>query len=98
MGNCAPLASIDIKLQGYTEELMQNKIGAVVAIEPKTGEILVLSSAPTYDPNLLTIGRGRGKAYAKLAKDSLNPLFNRATMAKYPPGVKSMTKLNYGSE
>lgn len=80
------IASIDIKLQGYAEELMQNKIGAVVAIEPKTGEILVLSSSPSYDPNLLTINRERGKAYAKIAKDSLNPLFNRATMAKYPPG------------
>jgi penicillin-binding protein 2 len=80
------VASIDIELQGYAEELMKNKIGAIVAIEPNTGEILVLSSTPSYDPNLLTINRGRGEAYSKLAQDSLKPIFNRATMAKYPPG------------
>jgi len=80
------IASIDLPLQAYIEQLMNNKTGAVVAIEPKTGEVLAMVSSPTYDPNLLTINRKRGEAFAQLEKDSLNPLFNRATMAKYPPG------------
>lgn len=80
------ISSIDIDLQSYAELLMQNKIGAIVAIEPKTGEILSMVSSPTYDPNMITINRSRGKNYQKLQKDSLKPLFNRAIMAEYPPG------------
>ena len=57
--------SIDIKLQQYGERLLQNKIGAIVAIEPATGEVLALVSSPTYDPNLL-VGRIRGKNYKML--------------------------------
>jgi len=78
-------SSIDADLQQYGEKLMQNKIGAVVAIEPATGEILSMISAPTYDPNLL-VGRNKKKNYPKMALDTLKPLYNRATMAKYPPG------------
>ena len=77
--------SIDIELQKYGELLMSHKIGAIVAIEPKTGEILALVSSPTYDPSLL-IGRERGKNYRDLVNDNLKPLFDRATMAAYPPG------------
>ncbi len=77
--------SIDIKLQDYGEKLMQGKKGSIVAIDPKTGEVLCLVSAPTYDPNLLC-GAIRGANFAKLNGDSLKPLFNRATMAMYPPG------------
>lgn len=77
--------TIDIILQEYGELLMRNKKGSIVAIEPKTGEILALVSAPNYDPNLL-VGRDVRKNYPKLSKDSLNPLFNRALMAQYPPG------------
>ena len=78
--------SIDIKLQEYGERLMQNKIGAIVAIEPATGEVLALVSSPTYDPNLL-VGRARGKNYKKLFNDTRRkPLFDRAIMAAYPPG------------
>jgi len=77
--------TIDIMLQEYGELLMQNKKGSIVAIEPKTGEILALVSAPNYNPNLL-VGRDVRKNYPKLSKDSLNPLFNRALMAQYPPG------------
>lgn len=77
--------SIDIELQQYGEYLMQNKIGAVVAIEPSTGEILAMVSTPTYDPSIL-IGRERGKNYMQLNKDPLKPLFDRAIMACYPPG------------
>lgn len=77
--------SIDIKLQEYAESLMVNKIGAVVAIEPSTGEILCMVSSPTYDPTIL-IGRQRGENYAKLNSDPLKPLFDRSLMAAYPPG------------
>ena len=77
--------SIDVGLQKYAESLMSNKIGAIVAIEPATGEILALVTSPTYDPTLL-VGRNRGKNYKELAKDKYKPLFNRATMAAYPPG------------
>lgn len=77
--------SIDLELQAYGEKLMQNKIGSIVAIEPKTGEILCMISSPSYDPNLL-VGRVRSKNYVELQRDSIKPLFNRATMATYPPG------------
>ena len=77
--------TIDADIQAYGELLMQNKIGSIVAIEPSTGEILAFISSPTYDPNML-VGRKRGKNYRKLSIDSLNPLFNRAIAAKYPPG------------
>lgn len=77
--------SIDIGLQQFAESLMVNKIGAVVAIEPETGEILALVTSPTYDPSLL-VGRERGKNYATLTKDWRKPLLNRAVMGAYPPG------------
>lgn len=77
--------SIDADLQAYGEKLMRGKTGAIVAIEPATGEILALVSSPTYDPSVL-VGRERGKNYAKLTRDPANPLFDRAIMAMYPPG------------
>ncbi len=77
--------SIDRDLQEYGEQLMQNKKGSIVAIEPATGEILAIVSAPSYDPNLL-VGRYRADNYMELLQDSLKPLFNRALMAMYPPG------------
>lgn len=76
---------IDIHLQQYGEALMKGKVGAIVAIEPKTGEILALVSSPSYDPNLL-VGRERGKNYHILANDPRNPLYDRTIMAAYPPG------------
>jgi len=79
------ISTIDINLQKYGEKLMQNKIGSIVAIEPSTGEILTLVSSPGYNPELL-VGRSRADNYYKLNVDSLKPLFNRATMAQYPPG------------
>ena len=78
--------TIDLDLQAYGESLMANKIGAIVAIEPASGEILSMISAPTYDPRLLTMGTQRGTAYQQLAGDSLEPFLNRAVMAQYPPG------------
>lgn len=77
--------SLDIELQQYAESLMVNKKGAVVAIEPKTGEILCMVSAPGYDPTLL-IGRERGKNYNRLRTDPDKPLFDRSLMGAYPPG------------
>lgn len=80
------VSTIDLNLQKYGERLMRNKKGSIVAIEPSTGEVLCLISAPTYDPNLL-VGIKRAANYQSLAADdSLVPLFNRALMAKYPPG------------
>lgn len=77
--------SLDIKLQQYAESLMQGKRGAVVAIEPKTGEVLCMVSFPNYDPTLL-VGRQRGENYKKLVSDESLPLFDRAIMGTYPPG------------
>lgn len=77
---------IDLELQRYGDSLMQNKVGAVVAIEPATGEILCQVTAPTFDPNLMSVHNNRGYAYAYLLQDSLKPLFDRSSNAKYPPG------------
>jgi len=79
------VATIDAKLQAYGERLMSNKVGSIVAIEPSSGEILAMVSGPDYDPTDLT-GRNRRKNWARLALDPLNPMFNRATQAMYPPG------------
>jgi penicillin-binding protein 2 len=77
--------SLDADIQAYGELLMQNKIGSLVAIEPSSGEILALITAPSYDPNLL-VGRVRSENYLRLQDDSLKPLMNRAIMGTYPPG------------
>ena len=78
--------TIDIELQSYGEKLMKNKRGAIVAIEPETGEVLALITAPSYDPNIL-VGRQRSRNYKKLANDTISkPLFDRALLAQYSPG------------
>ena len=77
--------TIDIDLQKYGEELMANKIGSIVAIEPESGEILSMVSAPSYDPSLF-VGKKRAGNFVELSTDSLKPLFNRPIMALYPPG------------
>ncbi|MCM5662645.1 penicillin-binding protein 2 [Galbibacter mesophilus] len=78
--------TIDNDLQKYGEQLMVNKRGGIVAIEPKTGQILSLVSAPTYDPDLL-VGRKRSKNYTRLYNDSIaKPLYDRGLLAMYPPG------------
>mgnify|MGYP001321270460 FL=1 len=78
--------TIDRELQKYGEELLLNKRGGIVAIEPKTGEVLSLVSAPNYDPSLL-VGRRRSKNYRELALDTLaKPLFDRGLLAQYAPG------------
>lgn len=77
--------SLDIELQMYGEQLMQNKKGSIIAIDPKTGEALLMVSSPTFDPNLLS-GRMRSDNYKALAADTLKPLYNRPVMGFYPPG------------
>lgn len=78
--------TLDIELQKYGEELMINKRGGIVAIEPSTGEILALVTAPSYDPALL-VGRERSRNYTKLYHDSIaKPLYDRPLLAQYPPG------------
>lgn len=77
--------SIDIDLQVLAEKLIRNKVGAVVAIDPKTGGILAMASGPTYDPNSLT-GPNKQKNYGQLALDVAGPLLNRAIQGLYEPG------------
>jgi len=78
--------SISAELQKYGEELMINKRGGIVAIEPSTGEILALVTAPSYDPAIL-VGRQRSKNYTRLYNDSISkPLYDRGLLAEYPPG------------
>ncbi|HJW28365.1 MAG TPA: penicillin-binding transpeptidase domain-containing protein, partial [Saprospiraceae bacterium] len=80
------ILTLDHVLQEYGQQLLQNKRGSIVAIEPSTGEILCMVSAPGYDPNELTISRTRGDAFIRLQEDTLNPLFDRSIQAMYPPG------------
>ena len=77
--------SIDLELQALGERLMQGKLGSIVAIEPKTGEVLCMVSSPTYDPRMM-IGRQRGRSNIVLGQDPHKPLLNRAIMGQYPPG------------
>lgn len=78
--------TLDSELQQYGESLMFEKRGGIVALEPKTGEILALVTAPTYDPSLL-VGRERSDNYRMLEKDTLGiPLYDRGLLAEYPPG------------
>ena len=78
-------STIDIQLQTYGELLMKGKAGSIVAIEPASGEVLSIISSPSYDPNLLS-GRKYSDNFAKIAKDTMKPLFNRPLMAQYRPG------------
>ncbi|MBW7867868.1 MAG: peptidoglycan glycosyltransferase [Brumimicrobium sp.] len=84
---CPPLyLGLDIILQAYGEKLMKNKLGSVVAIDPKTGEILAMVSSPNYDPNLMVGSRNIKRNYSILYKDSLKPFYPRPLAAEYPPG------------
>jgi penicillin-binding protein 2 len=76
---------LDMDVQVLAEQLMANKLGAVVAIEPSTGGIIAMASGPTYDPNLLT-GSRRRRNFSYLLSDTARPLFNRAIKGQYPPG------------
>jgi penicillin-binding protein 2 len=78
-------STIDIELQQLADSLFQNKVGAIVAIEPATGEILLMGSYPTYDPSLLS-GRAFSENYSKLISDPDKPMFNRTISSFYRPG------------
>jgi len=78
-------SSLDLDIQKLGEQLMQNKLGSIVAIEPSTGEILCYVSSPTYNPNLM-VGRERGANAEKLYENPYSPFFIRPIQAKYPPG------------
>ena len=91
---------IDLDMQRLGEQLMRNKKGSIVALDPKTGEVLCLVSSPTYDPELL-VGRVRNTNYGILQRDPIKPLFDRALQAQYPPGsifkiVQSLIALDEG--
>ncbi len=78
--------TLDIDLQVYGDSLMKNKYGSIIAIDPKSGEILALVNSPGYDPNLL-VGRQRSSEYRLLNNDSIGkPLFERGLQGQYPPG------------
>ena len=93
--------TLDSKLQHYGEQLMVNKRGGIVAIEPATGEILALVSTPTYDPNIM-VGRDRSRNFNRLYLDSISrPLFDRGLQGEYPPGspfkvISALTALQEG--
>lgn len=76
---------IDIELQQLAEKLMNNKVGSVVALDPKTGGIIAMASGPNFNPNDLT-GPNKSKNYSKLVLDVKAPLLNRAIKGQYPPG------------
>jgi penicillin-binding protein 2 len=76
---------IDIEVQQLAEKLMRGKVGAVVAIEPRTGGIIAMTSGPNFDPNLLT-GPEKQKNFNRLFLDVSSPLLNRAIKGQYPPG------------
>ena len=76
---------LDARLQALGERLMEGKIGSIVAIEPKTGEVLCMVSSPGYDPRMM-VGRQRSKSHRLLSQDIRKPLLNRAIMGQYPPG------------
>ena len=76
---------IDIELQQLAEKLMTNKVGSVVALDPKTGGIIAMTSGPNFNPNELT-GPEKSKNYTRLVLDVKAPLFNRAIKGMYPPG------------
>jgi penicillin-binding protein 2 len=98
----APLTlGLDMLIQTYGEELMKNKKGCIVAIEPSSGEILAMVSSPSFDPNLLVGNRNIKLNYPNLLKDPTKPLFPRPLAAEYPPGsifklVQSLIGLQEG--
>ena len=77
------VTTIDAPLQQYGQQLMQNKVGSIVAIEPSTGEILALVSSPGIDVEQLA---DIGRHYSEIAGNPYKPMYNRAVQASYPPG------------
>ena len=90
---------IDVDLQALGERLLEGKIGSIVAIEPKTGEVLCMVSSPGYDPRMM-VGRQRSKSQRMLSQAAWKPLLNRSIMGQYPPGstFKTTQALTFLSE
>ena len=90
---------MDIELQALGERLLEGKLGSIVAIEPKTGEVLCMVSSPGYDPRMM-VGRQRSKSHRLLGQDPWKPLLNRSIMGTYPPGstFKTTQALTFMSE
>ena len=90
---------IDLDLQALGERLLEGKIGSIVAIEPKTGEVLCMVSSPSYDPRMM-VGRQRSKSHRELSLNPWKPLLNRSIMGQYPPGstFKTTQALTFLSE
>jgi len=86
--------SLDLDLQRVAYNALEGRRGAVVAIDPRTGEILALVSAPSFDPNLFAVGMSTGQ-FGELQNNPDRPLFNRAVVGTYPPGstIKPMLAL-----
>ena len=82
--------SIDARLQALGERLMEGKMGAIVAIEPSTGEVLCMVSSPSYDPHRME-GKQRGKQMLEMQRDPMKPMLNRALSGTYPPGSTCKT-------
>jgi len=79
------ISTLNKDLQNYGERLLAGKVGSIVAIEPSTGEILMMASSPSFDPSLF-VGREGSKNRIKLMFDPLKPMLNRAASSSYPPG------------
>lgn len=90
---------LDADLQALGERLMEGKLGAIVAIEPKSGQVLAMVSSPTFNPSMM-IGKLRGKYQRDLTLDPAKPLLNRAIMGQYPPGstFKTSQAVTYYTE
>lgn len=90
---------LDVKLQALGERLLQGKIGSIVAIDPRTGDVLAMVSSPSYDPRRL-VGRNRGKMHKWLSQNPWKPLLNRSIQGQYPPGstFKTSQALTYLTE
>jgi len=86
--------TLDLDLQKLAFDALEGRRGAVVALDPGTGEILVLVSTPSFDPNLFAVGMSTSQ-YGDLRDDPDRPLFNRAVRGTYPPGstIKPMLAL-----
>ena len=91
--------AIDLDLQALGERLLEGKIGSIVAIEPKTGEVLCMVSSPGYDPRIM-VGHQRSQSHRMLGQDPWKPLLNRSIMGQYPPGstFKTTQGLTFLSE
>lgn len=77
--------TVDAKLQAFVQDRLASQRGAVIVMDLKDGAILALNSAPSFDPDLFSSGRGR-KDVGKYLRDSRSPMLNRAVSARYPPG------------